>query len=54
VHEEVSAAPLGEAELQAGDGLATEPQEEGYGGSGDKEEGDGHTHFEGAIDEGGS
>jgi hypothetical protein len=52
VHEEVSAAHQGEVELQAGDGLATEPQEEGGGGSGEEEEGDGHTHFEGAIDEG--
>jgi hypothetical protein len=52
VHEEVSAAHQGEAELQAGDGPATEPQEEGDGGSGEEEEGDSHTHFEGAIDEG--
>jgi hypothetical protein len=43
VHEEGSAAHQGEAELQTGDGPATEPQEEG----------DGDTHFEGAIDEGG-
>jgi hypothetical protein len=42
VHEEVSAAHQDEAELQAGDGPATKPQEEG----------DGHTHFKGAIDEG--
>jgi hypothetical protein len=53
VHKEVSAALQGEAELQVGDGPATEPQEEGDGGSGKEEEGDGHTHFEGAIDEGG-
>jgi hypothetical protein len=52
VHEEVSAAHQGEAELQAGDGPATEPQEEVDGGSGEEEEGDGHTHFEGALDEG--
>ena len=52
VHEEGSAAHQGEAELQAGDGPATEPQEEGDGGSSEEEEGDGDTHFEGAIDEG--
>jgi hypothetical protein len=52
VHEEVSVAHQGEAELQAGDGPATEPQEEGDGGFGEEEEGDGHTHFKGAIDEG--
>jgi hypothetical protein len=53
VHEEGSgAAHQGETELQAGDGPATEPQEEGDGGSSEEEEGDGHTHFEGAIDEG--
>jgi hypothetical protein len=33
-------------------GPATKPQEEGDGGSGEEEEGDDHTHFEGAIDEG--
>jgi hypothetical protein len=49
----VSDAHQGEAELQAGDGPATEPQEEGDGGSSEEEEGDGDTHFEGAIDEGG-
>jgi hypothetical protein len=53
VHEKVSTAHLGEAELQAGYGPATEPQEEGDGGSSEEEEGDGHTHFEGTIDEGG-
>jgi hypothetical protein len=37
---------------QAGDGPTTEPQEEGDGGSSEEEEGDGDTHFEGAIDEG--
>jgi hypothetical protein len=47
----VSDAHQGEAELQAGDGPATEPQEEGYGYS-EEEEGDGDTHFEGAIEEG--
>jgi hypothetical protein len=47
----VSDAHQGETELQAGDGPATEPQEEGDGGS-NGEEGDGDTHFEGAIDEG--
>jgi hypothetical protein len=52
VHEEVSVAHQGEAELQAGDGPATEPQEEGDGASGEEEEGDDHTHFEGAIEEG--
>jgi hypothetical protein len=45
-------AHQGEAELQARDGPATEPQEEGDGGSSDEEEGDGDTHFEGAIDKG--
>jgi hypothetical protein len=53
MHEEGSgAAQQGEAELQEGDGPATEPQEEGDGGSSEEEERDGHTHFEGAIDEG--
>jgi hypothetical protein len=52
VHEEGSAAHQGEVELQVGDGPATEPQEEGDGGSNEEEEGDGETHFEGAIDEG--
>jgi hypothetical protein len=47
----VSDAHQGEAEVQAGDGPATEPQEEGEG-YGEEEEGHGHTHFEGAIDEG--
>jgi hypothetical protein len=47
----VSDAHQGEAEVQAGDGPATEPQEEGEG-HGEEEEGHGHTHFEGAIDEG--
>jgi hypothetical protein len=47
----VSDAHQGEAKLQAGDGPATEPQEEGYGYS-EEEEGDGDTHFEGAIEEG--
>jgi hypothetical protein len=47
----VSDAHRGEAELQAGDGPATEPQE-GDGGSGEEEERHGHTHFEGAINEG--
>jgi hypothetical protein len=42
----------GEAEVQAGDGLANEPQKEGEG-HGEEEEAHGHTHFEGAIDEGG-
>jgi hypothetical protein len=51
VLEEVSAAHQGEAELQAGDGPATESQEEGDVGSGEEEEVDGHTHFKGAIDE---
>jgi hypothetical protein len=46
----VSDAHQGEAEVQAGDGPATEPQEEGEG-HGEEEEGHGHTHFEGAIDE---
>jgi hypothetical protein len=46
-----SDAHQGEAELQAGDGPATEPQE-GDGGSTEEEEGDGDTPFEGAIDEG--
>jgi hypothetical protein len=46
------AAHQGEAELQAGDGPATEPHEEGDGGSSEEEKGDGHAHFEGAIDEG--
>jgi hypothetical protein len=46
----VSDARQGEAEVQAGDGLATEPQEEGDDGSGEEEEGHDHTHFEGAID----
>jgi hypothetical protein len=47
----VSDAHLGEAEVQAGDGPTTEPQEgEGHG---EEEEGHGHRHFEGAIDEGG-
>jgi hypothetical protein len=44
----VSDAHQGEAEVQAGDGPATEPQE----GHGEEEDGHGHTHFEGAIDEG--
>jgi hypothetical protein len=48
----VSDAHEGEAELQAGDGPAIEPHEERDGGSGEEEEGHGHTHFEGAIDEG--
>jgi hypothetical protein len=48
----MSDAHQGEAELQVGDGPATEPQEEGDGGSSEEEEGDGDTHFEGAIDEG--
>jgi hypothetical protein len=47
----VSDAHQGEAEVQAGDSPATEPQEEGDGGAGEEEEGHGHTHFEGAIDE---
>jgi hypothetical protein len=47
-----SDAHQGEAELQVGDGPATEPQE-GDGGSTEEEEGDGDTPFEGAIDEGG-
>jgi hypothetical protein len=47
----VSDAHQGEAEVQAGDGPVTEPQEEGEG-HGEEEEGHGHTHFEGAIDEG--
>jgi hypothetical protein len=34
----VSDAHQGEAEVQAGDGPATEPQEEGDGGSGEEEE----------------
>jgi hypothetical protein len=46
-----SDAHQGEAELQAGDGPATEPQE-GDGGSTEEEEGDGDTPFEGAIDKG--
>jgi hypothetical protein len=50
--EPVSDAHQGEAELQAGDGPATEPQEEGDGGSSEEEEGDADTHFEGAIDKG--
>jgi hypothetical protein len=52
VHEEGSAAHQGEAELQAGDGPATEPQE-GDGAS-TEEEGGGDTPFEarGEIDEG--
>jgi hypothetical protein len=45
-------AHQGEAEVQAGDGPATEPQEEGEG-HGEEEEEHGHTHFEGAIEEGG-
>jgi hypothetical protein len=45
----VSDAHQGEAEVQAGDGPATEPQEEGEG-HGEEEEGYGHTHFEGAIE----
>jgi hypothetical protein len=48
----VSDAHQGEAEVQAGDGPANEPQEERDGGSGEEEDGHGHTHFEGAIDEG--
>jgi hypothetical protein len=48
----VSDAHQGEDKLQAGDGPATEPQEEGDGGSNEEEEGDGDTYFEGAIDEG--
>jgi hypothetical protein len=48
----VSDAHQGEAELQAGDGPATEPQEEGDGGSSKEKEGGGDTHFEGAIDRG--
>jgi hypothetical protein len=48
----VSDAHQGEVVVQAGDGPATEPQEAGDGGSGEEEEGHGHTHFEGAIDEG--
>jgi hypothetical protein len=53
VPEEGSDAHQGEAELQAGDGPATEPQE-GDGASTEEEEGDGDTPFEarGAIDEG--
>jgi hypothetical protein len=47
----VSDAHQGEAEVQAGDGPATDPQE-GDGGSGEEEEGHSRTHFEGAIDEG--
>jgi hypothetical protein len=47
----VSDAHQGEAEVQAGDGPATEPQEEGEGHD-EEEEGHGHTHFEVAIDEG--
>jgi hypothetical protein len=47
----VSDAHQGEAEVQAGDGPANEPQEEGEG-HGEEEEGHGQTHFEGAIDEG--
>jgi hypothetical protein len=47
----VSDVHQGEAEPQAGDGPAAEPQEEGYGGS-SEEEGDGDTHFGGAINEG--
>jgi hypothetical protein len=46
-----SDAHQGEAELQAGDGPATESQE-GDGGSSEEEEGDGDTPFDGAIDEG--
>jgi hypothetical protein len=34
----VSDAHQGEAEIQAGDGPATEPQKEGDGGSGEEEE----------------
>jgi hypothetical protein len=48
----VSDAHQGEAEVQAGDGLASEPQEEGEGHGEEEEEGHGHTHFECAIDEG--
>jgi hypothetical protein len=49
----VSDTHQGETEVQAGDGPATELQEEGDGGSGEEEEeGHGHTHFDGAIDEG--
>jgi hypothetical protein len=48
----VSDAHQGETEVQAGDGSATEPQEEGDDGSSEEEKGHGHTHFEGAIDEG--
>jgi hypothetical protein len=47
----VSNAHQVEAEVQAGDGPATEPQE-GDGGASEEEERHGHTHFEGAIDEG--
>jgi hypothetical protein len=47
-----SHAHQGEAELQAGDGPATEPQE-GDGGSSEEEERDGDTPFEGGIVEGG-
>jgi hypothetical protein len=52
VHENGSAAHQGEAELQTGDGPATEPQE-GDGASTEAEEGDGDTPFEarGEIDE---
>jgi hypothetical protein len=48
----VSDAHQGEAEVQARDGPAIEPQEEGDGGAGEEEEGHGLTHLEGAIDEG--
>jgi hypothetical protein len=53
VHEEGSAAHQGEAELQTGDGPATEPQEVD-GASTEAGEGDGDTPFEarGEIDEG--
>jgi hypothetical protein len=53
VHEEGSATHQGDAELQAVDGLATEPQE-GDGASTEAEEGDGDTPFEarGEIDKG--
>jgi hypothetical protein len=46
-----SDARQGEAEVQAGDGPATESKEEREG-HGEEEERHGHTHFEGAIDEG--
>jgi hypothetical protein len=54
VHEEGTDAHQGDAELQAGDGPATEPQE-GDGASTKEEERDADTPFEarGEIDEGG-